>query len=325
MKRTEPVPSAAAGLSGPSPASQTLVRGLDVLEMVATGPMALPTLANRLGLARSTTHRLATALLERRYLTLVPRQGYGLGPKLLELGACAQEQTRLLRAARPYMETLAAETLDTIHLCICDQGDALLLERIGGRRRLLPSLRIGERLPLSQGAAGCALLLDETEDGWRDAFAQDCGTAASDAAFVDRLRDFSRLGYAFDPAETVDRIRTVAAPVRGADGCILAAIELATASQYLDDARLVVVAQAVVDTAACISADLGWRPAKANGRHGRNRDAATRQSRQANIIPESCEIAVDAGPKALEAGPARVHDRPTNGAGRAPEDDLGSP
>jgi hypothetical protein len=64
--------------------SQTLLRGLDVLEGVAEGPVSLADLAAQLGLTRSTTHRLANALIERRYLVLVPQRGYQLGPKLLE-------------------------------------------------------------------------------------------------------------------------------------------------------------------------------------------------------------------------------------------------
>jgi DNA-binding IclR family transcriptional regulator len=242
---------------GASRASQTLARGLDVLEMVATGPVGLPALASGLGLARSTTHRLATALLERRYLTLVPRQGYGLGPKLLELGSCARQQTALLRVARPTLERLAAESLDTAHLSIIDLGTALLLERVPGRRRLLPSLRVGERTKLTQSATGFALLMDGPDSIWAEAFARDCGSAASSAAFVDRLRGFTAFGYAYDAADAADRIRSVAAPVRGADGAIIAAVGLSTATQYLDDSRLAQAGQAVCMAAAAIGDDLG--------------------------------------------------------------------
>ena len=64
--------------------SQTLLRGLDVIEAVTDGPVPLAELAARLGLTRSTTHRLATALIERRYISFVPRMGYQLGAKLLD-------------------------------------------------------------------------------------------------------------------------------------------------------------------------------------------------------------------------------------------------
>ena len=76
--------------------SQTLLRGLDVIEAVVDGPVPLDKLAARLGLTRSTAHRLATALVERRYLSFVPRFGYQLGAKLLELGFHAQRQTDML-------------------------------------------------------------------------------------------------------------------------------------------------------------------------------------------------------------------------------------
>lgn len=58
-----------------APGSQTLLRGLDVIEAVAGGPITLADLAAKLGLTRSTTHRLAAALAERRYLSFAPRLG----------------------------------------------------------------------------------------------------------------------------------------------------------------------------------------------------------------------------------------------------------
>ena len=66
--------------------AQTLMRGLDVLEMVRDGPVSLLELSENLGLTRSTAHRLAAALVERQYLSFTPRRGYSLGPLILALG-----------------------------------------------------------------------------------------------------------------------------------------------------------------------------------------------------------------------------------------------
>jgi DNA-binding IclR family transcriptional regulator len=327
MKRTGPI-SQAHDLAGVSPVSQTLVRGLDVLEVVASGPLALPALANRLGLARSTAHRLATALLERRYLTLVPRQGYGLGPKLLELGSCAQDQTALVRVARTYMESLAEDSLDTVHLSIRDADAALLLERIPGRRRVLPSLRIGERMQITQCAIGQALLLDGPEDVWRETFAQDCGTAASSAAFVDSMRIFARIGYASDPGETNDRIATIAAPVRGASGNIVAAIGLSTASQYLNEDRLATVGTDVARSAAAISRDLG-RPSSSLSASGfdASNAAVHRIERRATLDRgsphDNGEFLSSERAKPLEAGAQPVHDPASKRSSRANSQDDG--
>src|SRR5207302_1757944 len=103
-------PTGSASGSDVAPArlgSQTLFRGLDVIEVVAAGPIALASLAERLGLTRSTTHRLASALADRRYLTFVPRSGYTLGPKLLELGYKVRDELDLPHVAAPHLEWLA--------------------------------------------------------------------------------------------------------------------------------------------------------------------------------------------------------------------------
>jgi DNA-binding IclR family transcriptional regulator len=60
--------------------AQTLVRGLDVVSAVAYGAKNLPELSEALGLTRSTTHRLATTLVDQRCLNFTPRVGYSRGP-----------------------------------------------------------------------------------------------------------------------------------------------------------------------------------------------------------------------------------------------------
>ena len=88
--------------------SQTLQRGLDLLDQVIDGPVKLADLSERMGLTRSTTHRLANALVDRGFLTFLPREGYQLGPKLLQLGFLAQSQADVVQIARPHLEALAA-------------------------------------------------------------------------------------------------------------------------------------------------------------------------------------------------------------------------
>jgi DNA-binding transcriptional ArsR family regulator len=93
--------------------SQTLLRGLDVIDALIEGSLPLAELSEKLDLTRSTTHRLASALVERRLLSFRPREGYSLGPKLLELGHAASQQMHLPRVARPWLEQLSAQTDDT--------------------------------------------------------------------------------------------------------------------------------------------------------------------------------------------------------------------
>jgi len=242
--------------------SQTLLRGLDVLEAVASGATNLAMLSEVLGLNRSTTHRLATTLVERRYLSFVPRVGYALGPKLLELGYQARGQMSLPRVAREHLEALASGTGDTVHLGILDGTRALYLDKIPGRRRVEISSRIGERQPLRSTGLGKALILEENEGRWRELYEAENRDGhrydVSLNAWLKRMRDYSKLGYAFDLEENEDRIRCVAAPVRDATGKIVAAISVSSAAQYMADERMQSLVEDVRQAATHISRDLGW-------------------------------------------------------------------
>ncbi len=243
------------------PGSQTLLRGLDVIDAVIDGPIALADLAARLGLTRSTTHRLATALIDRRYLTFVPRLGYHFGPKLLELGFHAQQQTDVVQVARPHLEDLAASTEDTVHLGILDSERALYLDKIPGRRRVEISSRVGDRHQRTSTGLGKALLLDDAPDRWRELFLYDRSTgspAADYDVWLARMHDYVGAGRTFDLEENEDLIRCVAAPIRDASGAIVAAMSISSAAQYMADERMKTLSDDVREVAGAISRDLGW-------------------------------------------------------------------
>ena len=255
--------SASDGASAKSLAgAQTLVRGLDVMQAVAQVPRNLPDLSEALGLTRSTTHRLATTLVEQRFLNFTPRVGYSLGPRLLELGHLAARQLNLPRIAHDYLVQLSQETGDTVHLGVLDNDMALYLDKISGSRRIEISSRIGERQPLRSTGLGKALLLDESESSLRGIYARESalwpGYGVNEAIWLERMRHYKATGYAFDLEENEDRIRCVAAPIRDAADRIIGSISVSSAAQYMDDARMKALTQRVLDTVHAISGEFGW-------------------------------------------------------------------
>ena len=241
--------------------SQTLFRGLDVMEVVANGPITLGELATRLGLTRSTAHRLASALVDRRYLTFVPRSGYSLGPKLLELGYRVRDELDLPRIAAPHLERLALVTEDTVHLGVLDRGRVLYLDKIPGRRRISISSRIGETQPVASTGLGKALILARGEAAWSEFFRNEKGLrrgSISHQEWMARMRTYAQSGYALDLEENEDQIRCVAAPIRDVEGRIIASISVTSTPQYMSDQRVHALAKDVIQTASNISKDLGW-------------------------------------------------------------------
>ena len=241
--------------------AQTLLRGLDVLTAVAERPVTLPELAARIGLTRSTAHRLASALVDRRFLSFRPREGYSLGPKLLELGYCARQQLHITQIARPILEQLSEETGDAVHLGVMEEDKALYLDKVAGNRRVLIGSRVGERHPIASTGIGKALVLDLGEARWRELFpAQADGTvnAGQLSVWLERMRSYAKAGYAFDLEENEDQIRCVAAPVRDVDGKVIASISVSSAAQYMDDERMQTLVPTVQAAADAISRELGW-------------------------------------------------------------------
>ena len=244
--------------------TQTLARGLDIIDVVAAGATSLADLALAMGLTRSTTHRLAATLVERRYLSFSRNGGYSLGPKLLELGYITGKRMDLPRVAREHLQALASSTNDTVHLGILDDGRALYLDKIQGSRRVEVSSRIGERQPLRSTGLGKALILDADENQWREYYDHEARLGnrydVPLEAWLRRMGDYSRAGYTFDLEENEDRIRCVAAPVRGVDGRIVGAISVSSVAQYMDDVRMRGLTFDVKRTAEAISTALGYLP-----------------------------------------------------------------
>jgi DNA-binding IclR family transcriptional regulator len=243
-------------------ASQTLFRGLDVVDAVAAGCKTVQEIAERTGMAFSTTHRLASALAQARYLHFEPRRGYRLGTRLLELGFAAYRDSDIASSARGGMERLAEQTQDTIHLAMLDGDEIIYLDKIDGQRPVQVNSRIGGRKPICSTGVGKALILDEGEEGWRARYQYDDRhghpVPALDA-WLAAMRGYAKGDYAFDLDENSPAIRCVAAPIRDVTGHTVAAVSVTGTASYTDEVRLRQLVPTVRQVAQAISEKLGGR------------------------------------------------------------------
>ncbi|PVZ20315.1 MULTISPECIES: IclR family transcriptional regulator [unclassified Pseudomonas] len=246
--------------SGAAPTgTQTLLRGLAVIDAVARGACDLKSIGERVGTTRSTTHRLVSALVEERYLRLLPQGGYRLGARLIELGFQAREEVPLVVLAEPWLARLSASTGDTIHLAVRDGDEVLYLHKTPGRNGPEMRSRVGHRMPLMRTGIGKALLLEAEEAEWLRLF-EACPLPGADwQALRTRMQAYVAGQYAFDLEDNEPSIRCVAAPVRDASRRIVAAISVASTSPYMPDARMADLLPVVCEAAKAISAELGAR------------------------------------------------------------------
>ncbi|MBC9032400.1 IclR family transcriptional regulator [Sphingomonas sp. JC676] len=236
------------------------MRALDILDETLLGPAKFSSVAGKLGLSKTTTHRLAHALRSRGYLT-VTVEGIALGPKLLQLGAVAKERVDYVRVVRPFLEQLS-ETTGFCAFVGKREGDSSRhLDRATGRQRLRVATAPGDRRPIAETGIGKALLFDEDEQSLARLYAKSTAANPDPLAvqgWLAAMRRHIARGVVLHESEIGDGVRSVAAPVRDADGNICVAISIASAAHYLTEGIIVDVAHHVANTAERVSRELGY-------------------------------------------------------------------
>jgi DNA-binding IclR family transcriptional regulator len=120
---------------------QSVARALELLDVLQGQEyVTIAELADLHGVHRATTLRLLQTLEKFGYVTRGRTRGeFQLGMKLYELGSIFSDRFELLKAARPMMRHLAAQTGETIDLALYDRGEILLIESMATR----PTSRVG--------------------------------------------------------------------------------------------------------------------------------------------------------------------------------------
>ena len=164
-----------------SETSQTLDRGLRVLEVLADAPdgLSVTELAARLGTSRTVVYRLVVTLeqhsLLRRGLDGRARLGMGV------IALARQIQPILREVSAPILRRLAQSTNSTAHVSVLEADSALtvaVVEPLSSDIHV--AHRIGSRTSLDKGAAGRAIIASRTGRGLEQSWV----TSAADSGAV---------------------------------------------------------------------------------------------------------------------------------------------
>src|SRR3954466_13241428 len=209
------------------PQSQTLDRGLRILEHLAAAPtpQTVMDIATGVDLHRSITYRLLRTLESHELVERDAVGRYWLGAGVSALARSVRSD--LQSAALPRLDALAEDLGLTAFLVVRVGGEAVTVASVEPHDTAAHVVyRPGTRHPLGRGAPGLALLMPEApSDDDRDA-----------------LRSAREIGWASSHGEVIPGFRSVAAPVLGPDGGARAAIAVV----YVDDsADAVQIGQAV--------------------------------------------------------------------------------
>lgn len=208
--------------------SQTTDHGLTILEAVIQhGPISAQDLSRRLGLNRTTCHRLLSTLHRRGYLRK-DGSSYSVGHQFLRLSQ--QALPLLLVRARPVLRELADTHGETFLLTVVDGDEAVAIDQAAGDRHTVRvEYRIGNRHPLVTGASGRALLayLDEAH------IARAVAAERDSERLLAQLNELREEGYCTSQNELNSNVFGVSVPVLD-DGLALASLTVVAPTERAD-------------------------------------------------------------------------------------------
>lgn len=234
--------------------SQTLARGLKLLQIVADGREGIPVreLARAAALPRSIVQRLLHTLEAEGFLERHPSQvGYRLAIKLWALGCAAVRRLSVRDVARPYLEDLAARTSEMSKLGVLDGSDVVYIDRVDCPLAVRAYVPIGGRAPARSVATGKAILaflpVDKAGQG-----------IAPSKSLLAEFEQIRRRGYAVNRGEWEEAVGAIAAPLFDAERDVIASIGIILPSHRLTAAKATQMGRWTAAAAAEISRKLGY-------------------------------------------------------------------
>jgi len=255
--------------------SQTVDRALSILPLLAEGPANLEQVASRLGVHKSTALRLLRTLHEHGMVYRQRDQRYRLGARLFALAQEAVENLDVREIAHPHLVALNERCGHTVHLAVYEENEVLYIDKVESRYPVRMYSRIGKPVAITVAAVAKLLLADLPEPERRtlaERLPYPAYTARSTpnaTAFLRELETVREQGWATDLGGHEESINCVGAPIRGADGRVVAACSVSAPNVVVTADELLTLLPAVRRTADDISREYsGGAPARPPGDQG---------------------------------------------------------
>ena len=179
-----------------------LDKAMAVVTALEGSACSLAELVEVTGLSRPTAHRLAVALEAHGLVRRDDDGRFCLGLRLIGLGHEAAESVPVWAAARPALAWLHEQTGESVQLFVSDGDARVCVESIESPRELRTIVPVGARLPLAVGSAG-------------------------------RVLSGARRPWVASVEEREEGVASVSAPVRDAQGRVVAAVSVSGPLQRL--------------------------------------------------------------------------------------------
>jgi IclR family transcriptional regulator, pca regulon regulatory protein len=212
---------------------QSLERGLAVIRAFdANHPQrTLSEVARNTGLTRAAARRFLLTLVDLGYMRTDGRL-FALRPRILELGYAYLSSLSLPEVAQPHLETLVAQVHESSSMSVLDDDEVVYIARVPTKRIMTVAISVGTRFPAYATSMGRVLLAAQPAE-WLDEYLATARlrpltrrTVTDPARLRAILTKIAAQGYAIVDQELEEGLRSVAAPIHGDNGSVIAALNV---------------------------------------------------------------------------------------------------
>jgi DNA-binding IclR family transcriptional regulator len=164
------------------------------------------------------------------------------------------------------LETLSADTEASVNLCVLDNLVVVYIDHVHSQKHTLRTFtRLGARAPAYATGVGKVFLSQMKPDELKAYLAQvkmkrfTKNTITDHKTMAREIERVQKQGYAVDQQERENGVRCIAAPICDHKGSIVAAVSISGATQFITFKRVKPLSGLIRNTAARISAELGYK------------------------------------------------------------------
>lgn len=236
---------------------------LQVLELLSTRPsIRVIEVAERLGVARSTAHRILTALLARGFVVQDAHKVYRVGPAIERFGRPQIAGPRVTKDfIHPYLQQLASQVGETCHVAVLEGNGTRFIDSVESSHALRVGTRIGMLLPAHKTAIGVALLAELPTSAVRSIYPRGPTGDARESrqtmqALERKIRAVRRNGFATNIGESDSGIAAVGMCLRDPHGRAFAGIATAVPTPRFEQQAIPDLKTALAATAEAVRTQL---------------------------------------------------------------------
>lgn len=219
---------------------RALARGLDTLKALGTVTegATLSDIAAIVDLDRATTRRFLLTLCDLGYVRQSKKRFY-MAPKVLELGYAYFSTMSKWEAIQPILNEFCDRTLGTISIGVQDGDEVIYVARAQSNRSVYAiNVTVGSRFPIYSSSIGRIILAGRSDADLRhylstiDLVKRTPHTVTDIDEFMAGINRIREQGYSISDQETELGVRSIAIPIHGRDGGVVAGLNSSVATTF---------------------------------------------------------------------------------------------